>query len=40
MLELKQKLYHVNALILFMWWMKLYDFEPSEWMYDYDMLGT
>ena len=32
MLELKQKLYHVNALILFVWWMNMYNYEPSGWI--------
>jgi hypothetical protein len=28
----------INALSLFVWWMNLYDYLPSKWMCDYDML--
>ena len=28
--ELKQKPYYINTLMLFMWLMDLYDYEPSE----------
>jgi hypothetical protein len=38
MFELKHKLCYFNALILFMWLINLYDYEPSEWMCDYSML--
>jgi hypothetical protein len=29
--ELKQELRHINALILVVWWMNMYDCKPSRW---------